>query len=122
MAGGVSASSESSMFSILRGSESELLTRTGWVPLEIAVHVETQVDTDEGISSHGFSLSPGDAQLNHFPPSPPPSLTRNIAMTLPRANYDPRRVCLNPFPEFTLGKHKRTVGVYLAGALVGGVL
>jgi len=38
-------------------------------------------------------------------------------MALPRANYDPRRVCLNPFPEFTLGKHRRTVGVYLAGAL-----
>ena len=40
-------------------------------------------------------------------------------MSLPRGNYDPRRVCLNPFPEFTLGKHRRTVGVYLAGALVG---
>ncbi|KAF9051694.1 hypothetical protein BJ165DRAFT_1341226 [Panaeolus papilionaceus] len=38
-------------------------------------------------------------------------------MALPRSNYDPRRVCLNPFPEFTLGKHRRTVGVYLAGAL-----
>jgi len=38
-------------------------------------------------------------------------------MSLPRSNYDPRRVCLNPFPEFTLGKHRRTVGVYLAGAL-----
>jgi len=39
-------------------------------------------------------------------------------MSLPRGNYDPRRVCINPFPEITLGKHKRTVGVYLAGALV----
>jgi len=38
-------------------------------------------------------------------------------MSLPRADYDPRRVCLNPFPNFTLGKHKRTAGVYLAGAL-----
>lgn len=38
-------------------------------------------------------------------------------MSLPRSNYDPRRVCLNPFPELTLGKHKRTVGVYLSGAL-----
>ncbi|KDR85960.1 hypothetical protein GALMADRAFT_235153 [Galerina marginata CBS 339.88] len=35
-------------------------------------------------------------------------------MSLPRANYDPRRVCFNPF---TLGKHRGTVGVYLAGAL-----
>jgi hypothetical protein len=39
-------------------------------------------------------------------------------MSLPRSNYDPRRVCLNPFPEFTLGPHKRTAGVYIAGALV----
>jgi hypothetical protein len=42
-------------------------------------------------------------------------------MSLPRASYDPRRVCLNPCPEsFSLpfGKHRRTVGVYLAGALV----
>ncbi|TFK21621.1 UPF0220-domain-containing protein [Coprinopsis marcescibilis] len=38
-------------------------------------------------------------------------------MSLPRSNYDPRRVCLNPFPNLTLGKHRRTVGVYLAGAL-----
>ena len=41
-------------------------------------------------------------------------------MSLPRADYDPRRVCMNPCPNFTLGlgKQKRTVGVYLAGALV----
>lgn len=40
-------------------------------------------------------------------------------MSLPRANYDPRRVCLNPFPNFTLpfSKHRRTIGVYLAGGL-----
>ncbi|KAH8818974.1 hypothetical protein DL96DRAFT_1670218 [Flagelloscypha sp. PMI_526] len=38
-------------------------------------------------------------------------------MSLPRSDYDPRRVCLNPFPNIHLGKHKRTVGVYLAGAL-----
>ena len=39
-------------------------------------------------------------------------------MSLPRSDYDPRRVCLNPFPNFTLGKHKRTMGIYLAGGLV----
>jgi hypothetical protein len=39
-------------------------------------------------------------------------------MALPRSSYDPRRVCLNPFPGFTLGPYKRTAGVYLAGALV----
>jgi len=38
-------------------------------------------------------------------------------MSLPRADYDPRRVCLNPFPNFAFGKHKRAFGVYLAGAL-----
>ncbi|KAE9409999.1 UPF0220-domain-containing protein [Gymnopus androsaceus JB14] len=38
-------------------------------------------------------------------------------MSLPRSNYDPRRVCLNPFPDLHLGKYRRTVGVYLAGAL-----
>ncbi|EKM75306.1 hypothetical protein AGABI1DRAFT_87878 [Agaricus bisporus var. burnettii JB137-S8] len=38
-------------------------------------------------------------------------------MSLPRADYDPRRVCHNPCPNVTLGKHRRTVGVYLAGAL-----
>ncbi|KAF7967807.1 hypothetical protein HWV62_33003 [Athelia sp. TMB] len=38
-------------------------------------------------------------------------------MSLPRSDYDPRRVCLNPFPNVDLGKHRRTVGIYLAGAL-----
>ncbi|KAF7348736.1 UPF0220-domain-containing protein [Mycena venus] len=35
--------------------------------------------------------------------------------SLPRANYDPRRVCLNPLHN--IGKHRRTAGVYLAGGL-----
>lgn len=41
-------------------------------------------------------------------------------MSLPRSNYDPRRVCLNPFPNLNIsfGKHRRTIGVYLAGGLV----
>ncbi|GJE85377.1 UPF0220 family protein [Phanerochaete sordida] len=38
-------------------------------------------------------------------------------MSLPRSNYDPRRVCLTPFPNWSLGKHKRTMGIYLAGGL-----
>ncbi|TDL25329.1 UPF0220-domain-containing protein [Rickenella mellea] len=40
-------------------------------------------------------------------------------MSLPRSNYDPRRVCLNPCPNLNihLGKHRRTVGVYVAGGL-----
>ncbi|KAI5119144.1 hypothetical protein M0805_005223 [Coniferiporia weirii] len=41
-------------------------------------------------------------------------------MSLPRSNYDPRRVCLNPFPNLDLhiGKYRRTIGVYMAGALL----
>lgn len=35
-----------------------------------------------------------------------------------RADYDPRRVCLNPFPDFNFAKYRRTIGIYLAGALV----
>ncbi|KAJ7726040.1 hypothetical protein DFH07DRAFT_853222 [Mycena maculata] len=38
-------------------------------------------------------------------------------MSLPPATYDPRRVCLNPFPDIDFGKHRRTIGVYSAGAL-----
>ncbi|THU96225.1 UPF0220-domain-containing protein [Dendrothele bispora CBS 962.96] len=38
-------------------------------------------------------------------------------MSLPPSNYDPRRVCINPFPKVDLGKHGRTVGIYVAGAL-----
>ncbi|VDC03867.1 unnamed protein product [Peniophora sp. CBMAI 1063] len=40
-------------------------------------------------------------------------------MSLPRSNYDPRRVCVNPFPNLDLpfGKYRHSVGVYLAGAL-----
>ncbi|EMD32226.1 hypothetical protein CERSUDRAFT_118857 [Gelatoporia subvermispora B] len=38
-------------------------------------------------------------------------------MSLPRSNYDPRRVCLNPFPALNLGKHKHAIGIYLAGGL-----
>jgi len=38
-------------------------------------------------------------------------------MSLPRSNYDPRRVCLSPFPALNLGKHRRTIGIYLAGGL-----
>jgi hypothetical protein len=46
-------------------------------------------------------------------------------MSLPRSDYDPRRVCLNPFPfldKINLGKHRRTFGVYLAGGLVSELL
>ena len=43
-------------------------------------------------------------------------------MSFPRSNYDPRRVCLNPFPDLNLGKYRRTIGIYLAGALVSSSL
>ena len=106
------------MFSIFRkAAPEEVVRRNQWVPLHIAVRVETQVDGDDGIYSHGSS--PLDtARTEQFSPLLPPQPSRTSLMALPRSNYDPRRVCLNPFPEFTLGKHRRTVGVYLAGALV----
>lgn len=107
------------MFSIFRkDAPEEVVRRNQWVPLHIAVRVETQVDTDDGIHSHGSSTSFDTAQSEQLSPLLPPQPPRTSFMALPRSNYDPRRVCLNPFPEFTLGKHRRTVGVYLAGALV----
>lgn len=55
----------------------------------------------------------------------PPTRNRNLhnaddllTMSLPRSNYDPRRVCLNPFPALSFGKYRRTIGIYLAGGLV----
>jgi len=92
-------------------------------PFQISVQVEITVEvTDEGEYSHG---SPSKSSLVSTGPqlrSPPSSPNRFTAlidqMSLPRGNYDPRRVCLNPFPEITLGKHRRAMGVYLAGALV----
>ncbi|GLB42478.1 putative uncharacterised protein family (UPF0220) [Lyophyllum shimeji] len=91
-------------------------------PIAIRVETETQVNVEDADwNSHGSSIvstvvSPSQAQ-HPLPSSPQPTSTLFSTMSLPRANYDPRRVCLNPFPEISLGKHRRTVGVYLAGAL-----
>ncbi|KAJ3565160.1 hypothetical protein NP233_g7815 [Leucocoprinus birnbaumii] len=63
--------------------------------------------TSTAVTSSLYHTSP---YLKHSP-------WNSHTMSLPRSNYDPRRVCLNPCPNFTLGKHRRTVGVYLAGAL-----
>ena len=52
------------------------------------------------------------------PPHRPLSPSLTVDMALPRSNYDPRRVCINPFPNISLGKHRRTIGIYLAGGLV----
>ena len=52
------------------------------------------------------------------PPHRPLSPILTVNMALPRSNYDPRRVCINPFPNISLGKHRRTIGIYLAGGLV----
>jgi len=87
------------------------------VPIEIQVEVEVQEHRD-------FACGPkpiiSHAALPQQSSAPAISATRwssFTSMSLPRSDYDPRRVCINPFPEFTLGKHRRTVGVYLAGAL-----
>jgi hypothetical protein len=39
-------------------------------------------------------------------------------MSLPHSQYDPRRVCIIPFPTLPFLKHKRALGVYAAGVLV----
>lgn len=96
-------------------------------PVQITIQVETEVEVEiGGNNSHGLVpattvstvTSPRPRTILLDSSTPPHTTVQLPAMSLPRSNYDPRRVCLNPFPEFTLGKHKRTVGVYLAGALV----
>jgi hypothetical protein len=39
-------------------------------------------------------------------------------MALPRSQYDPRRIFVLSCPTLPLAKHKRAIGVYLAGGLV----
>lgn len=67
----------------------------------------TKQSTAKEVAPYTATLS---AHLHHTIPH----------MSLPRSDYDPRRVCLNPFPDLNLnfGKHRRTIGIYLAGALV----
>lgn len=112
--------------------------------IEIEVQVETQVEVDYvgspireeesgsieerpsfGHYSHGSAWSHTGrattaATSNLYHPSPylQQFSWQSYMNSLPRSDYDPRRVCLNPCPNFTLGKHRRTIGVYLAGALV----
>ncbi|KAJ3521262.1 hypothetical protein NMY22_g12387 [Coprinellus aureogranulatus] len=80
--------------------------------------INSVLDDDDDIEEDGSEEQEEQPRRHLLVPH---SLFRRLSttsqMSLPRANYDPRRVCLNPFPEFTLGKHKRTIGVYLAGAL-----
>ncbi|KAF8630979.1 hypothetical protein AX15_002702 [Amanita polypyramis BW_CC] len=86
-------------------------------PIEIEVCVETQVQIEDShypFYSHTYySLPPPRVVLpqSNSEPSQPPFIM------LPRATYDPRRVCVNPFPEISIGRHRRTIGIYLAGAL-----
>jgi len=104
--------------------------------IEIEVEVETQVKVDYAHSptsvvferpsletySHDRSqLFSGTAPLSPRADSYQSSSylkQHNHIMSLPRSDYDPRRVCVNPCPNLTLGKHRRSIGVYLAGALV----
>ncbi|KAF5311043.1 hypothetical protein D9619_007678 [Psilocybe cf. subviscida] len=107
------------MFSLFSSQSPEALRTT-----PIQINVQTRVESDNGdpsrlreaMGSHGSTNTSGTPGHTAFSTTSTTSApwTR---MALPRSNYDPRRVCLNPFPEITLGKHRRTVGVYLAGAL-----
>lgn len=104
--------------------------------IEIEVEVETQVKVDYSPTSVVFEDERPSLETYSHDPSRPFSGTaplspradsyqsssypkqHNHIMSLPRSDYDPRRVCVNPCPNFTLGKHRRSIGVYLAGALV----
>jgi len=103
--------------------------------IEIEVEVETQVKVDYAHSPTSVVLEnerPSLETYSHDPSRPfsttPPRADsyqssshpkqHSYTMSLPRSDYDPRRVCVNPCPNFTLGKHRRSIGVYLAGALV----
>ncbi|KAG6829780.1 hypothetical protein H0H87_010295 [Tephrocybe sp. NHM501043] len=95
-------------------------------PILIRVETQTEVNIDDNSSDHSshgpsiVSVVVSPSQPQHPTLSPPQSTAARhffTTMSLPRSNYDPRRVFMNPFPEFSLGKHRRTVGVYLAGAL-----
>ena len=101
--------------------------------IEIEVEVETQVEVDYAHNPTSVVFEDDDRpslETYSHGPSPPFSGTasfsshqssfkqHNHIMSLPRSDYDPRRVCVNPCPNLTLGKHRRSIGVYLAGALV----
>lgn len=62
------------------------------------------------------AVSPDDTTHKPSPSLRRPYLESGM-MFSSNSDYDVR-VCLNPCPNFTLGKHRRTIGVYLAGALV----
>jgi len=88
-------------------------------PIEVAVSVETFVQTEDlNHPFHSHAYSPTTASRPpQSEPKPSPLSPSCTYMSLPRAHYDPRRVCLNPFPEFSIGRHRRTIGIYAAGAL-----
>lgn len=81
-------------------------------PVEIAVRVDVEVHDDEDLGPLTSATAVGRETSS--------SQDSSSNMSLPRADYDPRRVCLNPFPEFRWldSKHRRIAGVYIAGALV----
>ncbi|KAG6899916.1 hypothetical protein C0995_004656 [Termitomyces sp. Mi166 len=96
------------------------------LPSPIAIRVETRtwvnVDDSSDHNSHGPSTvstveSPSQPHHPNLSPARSTRWLSSSTMSLPRSDYDPRRVFVNPFPEISLGRHRRTVGVYLAGAL-----
>jgi len=98
----------------------QLVRQPLWCSWPTPIRIRVEDETNREAYSHGLTTSPQPQRLPYCSLPPPQyNFTPSFVMSLPRGNYDPRRVCLNPFPEFTLGKHRRTVGVYLAGALVG---
>ncbi|KAG7094606.1 hypothetical protein E1B28_005430 [Marasmius oreades] len=98
-------------------------------PVEVEVQVEVEVHRDgDDIRAEGEG-EPEIETPSHAAHRPSSGLgcRRVVArsfrqflsnpMSVPRGEYDPRRVCLHPFPNLDLGKHRRTLGVYVAGGL-----
>ncbi|ESK94349.1 hypothetical protein Moror_8214 [Moniliophthora roreri MCA 2997] len=88
-------------------------------PVEVQVRVQVEVHGDDDVRQERAIGSHEAAAALAAPRQDPFSSFQSIfpAMSLPRADFDPRRVCLNPFPNLHFGKHRRTIGVYTAGAL-----
>jgi hypothetical protein len=110
------------MFPFYRKRSLRSINSRSTLPLQIEVQVETEVHSrsEDVVNENSHGSVTTASPPSHSSLLPPTTITRNESstMSLPRSNYDPRRVCLNPFPALSFGKHRRTIGVYLAGALV----
>ncbi len=101
-----------------KSAPSSMYTRPPELSVRNSQHPRIMVEHVCEEQNNESVLEIGQAQLIPTLCTACSSSATTTTMSLPRSDYDPRRVCINPFPEFTLGKHRRTAGVYIAGALV----